>query len=76
LEKPGRAEEYLNQAIRLYQQIGDRYSIPAQLGNFDWTLLRQGEKERAKPYLLKAAELFDLIGLADYAERHRYYANR
>ncbi len=70
-----RANELLNQAIQIYQSIGDQYSIPAQIGNFGWRLLRLGEKEKAKPYLLQAADLFEKIGLMDYAERHRNAAS-
>lgn len=66
-----KANELLNQAIQIYQRIGSQYSIPAQIGNFGWKLLRLGEREKAKPYLLQAAELFGKMGLIDYAERHR-----
>jgi len=66
-----KAEALLNQAITIYQAIGSRYSIPAQIGNFGWEFRRKGKPELAKPYLLRAAQLFEEIGLHDYAERHR-----
>jgi tetratricopeptide (TPR) repeat protein len=50
--------------------IGSQYSIPAQIGNYGWALLRAGEVDRARPYLLQAAQLFADMGLDDYAERH------
>ena len=74
-DEPERAERLLAQAVTIYQQIGDRYSVPAQIGNFGWELLRRGERDCARPYLLRAAELFERMGLLDYAERHRKYAS-
>jgi O-phosphoseryl-tRNA(Cys) synthetase len=62
------------QAPTLYQKIGSRYSIPAQIGNYGLALLRVGQKERARPYLLQAADVFEQMGLDDYAARHRKYA--
>ncbi len=70
IDDPEAADALLNQAISIYQKIGSRYSIPAQIGNFGWALRRLGERKRAKPYLLRAAKLFEEIGLMDYAERH------
>ena len=66
-----RADGLLDQAIAIYQAIGSRYSVPAQTGNYGWKLLRMGEPERARPYLLRAAEMFEQMGLKDHAERHR-----
>lgn len=71
-----RANELLNQAIEIYSKIGSHYSIPAQIGNFGWKLWRLDEKQKAKPYLTQAADLFEQIGLLDYAERHRNAANQ
>ncbi len=65
------ANRMLQQAIDLYSAIGSRYSIPAQIGNYGWTLRRIGKPDQAKPYLLQAAELFAGMGLDDYAQRHR-----
>ncbi len=76
LEEPGKAEELLEQALIIYRAIGDRYSVAAQIGNFGWTLLRLGALDRARPYLFQAAELFENMGLLDYAERHYYYAKQ
>ena len=58
-------------AVAIYEAIGDRYSVPAQIGNYGWTLLREGRAADARSYLLRAADLFDAMGLADYADRHR-----
>ncbi len=71
-----KANEFLNQALQIYQKIGSMYSIPAQIGNYGWKLYRLGESEKAKPYLLQAADLFEKMGLMDYAERHRTAANK
>jgi len=71
-----KANEFLNQALQMYQKIGSQYSIPAQIGNYGWKLYRLGEYEKAKPYLLQAADLFEKMGLMDYAERHRNVANK
>ncbi|MCX7839081.1 MAG: hypothetical protein N2559_06450, partial [Anaerolineae bacterium] len=76
LSDPKQADVLLDQAIQIYKQIGDRYSVPAQIGNYGWALLRLGEADRARPYLLRAAELFDEIGLNDYAARHRRAAGK
>lgn len=66
-----KADSVLKEAIAIYNAIGDRYSVPAQIGNYGWTLHRMGENEQAVPYFLQAAELFEDMGLDDYAERHR-----
>ncbi|MCC7189503.1 MAG: tetratricopeptide repeat protein [Anaerolineales bacterium] len=71
-----RANEYLNRAINIYELIGSRYSVPAQIGNYGWKLYRLHEYEKAKPYLLQAADLFEKMGLTDYADRHRNAANQ
>jgi len=70
-----KANEFLNTAIQIYQQIGDRYSVPAQIGNYGWKLFRLGEHEKAKPYFIQAADLFEKMGLMDYAGRHRQAAD-
>jgi hypothetical protein len=64
------ANRLLTQAIKIYQAIGSRYSVPAQIGNYGWALLGSDQRERARPYLLQAAQLFAEMGLSDYAERH------
>ncbi len=64
------ADAMLAQAVAIYQRIGDRYSVPAQIGNYGWALRRADRKKDAVPYLRKAAELFEIIGLDDYAKRH------
>jgi len=65
------ADRLLEQALAIYRTIGDRYSVPAQIGNYGWTLWRIGRHEQARPYLLQAADLFAEMGLVDYAERYR-----
>ncbi|MDL1897771.1 tetratricopeptide repeat protein, partial [Anaerolineae bacterium CFX7] len=74
IDNPERADAMLEQAIADFQQIGDSYSIAAQIGNYGLALLRLQQAERAQPYLTRAAELFDQIGLDDYAARHRQSA--
>jgi hypothetical protein len=73
LDDPDKAERLLNQALALYQAIGDRYSVAAQIGNFGLALLRADEEARARPYLRKAADLFEAMGLQNYAEMLRGY---
>lgn len=68
------ADRLLEQAIAIYQSFEDRYSIAAQTGNYGWTLRLLGQPEKAKPYLLRAADLFSEMGWEDYAERHRKVA--
>ncbi len=74
-DRPEEADVLLNQAVAIYQAIGARYSVPAQIGNYGWALRRIGQQERARPYLRQAAELFATIGLSDYAERHQRAAD-
>jgi Tfp pilus assembly protein PilF len=64
------ADRLLEQAIAIYSAIGARYHVAAQTGNYGWALLRVGKPDRARPYLLRAAQLFAEMGLDDYAERH------
>ncbi len=65
------ADALLERAIEIFTAIGGCYSVAAQTGNYGWTLYTLGRKHPARPYLLRAAELFDAIGLPDHAERHR-----
>ncbi|WP_129628052.1 tetratricopeptide repeat protein [Candidatus Oscillochloris fontis] len=69
------ATKLLNQAVKLYWSAGDFYSAAAQTGNYGWLLRRLGRADLARPYLEHAATIFDEIGLADFAERHRFAAN-
>ncbi len=66
-----RADELLAQAIDLFTQIGDRYSVPAQIGNYGWALLRLNQAERAQPYFARAAEQFEQIGMKEFAVQCR-----
>ena len=68
------AKILLHEAIQIYEAIGSRYSIAAQTGNYGWTLRRIGQAEQARPYFVEAARLFEEMGLADYAQRHRQAA--
>lgn len=65
------AERLLDQALKLYEQIGDSYAIAAQIGNYGWALRRAGQPTAARPYLQQAAERFAAMGMDDFAERHR-----
>ncbi|NTV62642.1 MAG: tetratricopeptide repeat protein [Oscillochloris sp.] len=69
------ATDLLNQAVSLYWEAGDYYSAAAQTGNYGWLLRRMGRADLARPYLEQAATIFDEIGMADFAERHRFAAN-
>ncbi|MBX0330239.1 tetratricopeptide repeat protein [Oscillochloris sp. ZM17-4] len=69
------ATDLLNQAVKLYWAAGDSYSAAAQTGNYGWALRRMGRADLARPYLEHAATIFDEIGLAEFAERHRFAAN-
>ncbi|EFO79765.1 hypothetical protein OSCT_2363 [Oscillochloris trichoides DG-6] len=69
------ATDLLNQAVKRYWAAGDFYSAAAQTGNYGWLLRRLGRADLARPYLEHAAQIFDDIGLADFAERHRFAAN-
>jgi len=64
------AKQMLAKAISIYEIIGSRYSIPAQIGNYGWALLRAGKFAEACPYFEQAVPLFEAIGLDDYAQRH------
>lgn len=66
-----KATELLNQAVKIYWAAGEQYSAAAQIGNYGWALRRLGRADLAVPYLSEAANLFDQMGLADFAERHR-----
>ena len=57
------ADSLIEQAVAIYEVIGDRYSIAAQIGNYGWTLRRLGQYEWARPYLQRAADLFRAVGL-------------
>ncbi|HTP02610.1 MAG TPA: hypothetical protein VMJ64_14640, partial [Anaerolineales bacterium] len=65
------ADELLERAVQINASIGDQYSIAANTGNFGWELDRLGQKERARPYLLRAADLFERIGMHEQAEQLR-----
>jgi tetratricopeptide (TPR) repeat protein len=71
----GAADQLLGQAIAIYEAIGDRYSVPASIGNYGWALQRVERYADARPYFLRAAELFAAIGFNDYAEQRRDAAN-
>lgn len=68
------ATDLLNQAVKLYWAAGDQYAAAAQIGNFGWALRRQGRPDLARPYLAEAARIFGAMGLAEFAERHRFAA--
>ncbi len=68
------ATNLLNQAVKLYWAIGEQYAAAAQIGNYGWALRRKGRPDLARPYLEQAAEIFAQLGMADFAERHRFAA--
>lgn len=68
---PAQVVGELAQAIAIFTAIGARYHVAAQTGNYGWTLYNLDRKDQARPYLLRAAGLFEAMGLLDYAERHR-----
>ncbi|NJN16325.1 MAG: tetratricopeptide repeat protein [Oscillochloris sp.] len=69
------ATELLNRAVKIYWAAGEQYAAAAQIGNYGWALRRMGRADLARPYLQEAAELFDGMGLADFAARHRVAAD-
>lgn len=64
------ADQLLAEASALFSAAGDGYNVAAQTGNYGWALRRAGRPEAARPYLLRAAELFRELGMLDYAQRH------
>lgn len=68
------ATELLNQAVKIFWAAGEQYAAAAQIGNYGWALRRKGRPDLARPYLEEAARLFDGMGLAEFAERHRFAA--
>lgn len=70
----GPATALLNQAVKLYWAAGEQYAAAAQIGNYGWALRRKGRADLARPYLEEAARLFEALGLAEFAERHRFAA--
>ncbi|MGC9084408.1 MAG: tetratricopeptide repeat protein, partial [Anaerolineae bacterium] len=66
-----KARALLQQAVDLHRAIGDRYSVAADLGNFGLVLRELGRLDEARPYLLQAAEIFDQIGLPQWAAQAR-----
>jgi hypothetical protein len=66
----------LQKACGMYMDIGDRYSIAAQTGNYGWLLYEKGNFRESRPFLLRAAEYFTVLGLYDQAERHQRSGER
>jgi tetratricopeptide (TPR) repeat protein len=69
------ATDLLNQAVKLLWAAGEQYGAAAQIGNYGWALRRKGRPDLARPYLEEAARLFDALGMAEFAERHRFAAD-
>ena len=65
------ATRLLNEAVRLFWASGDQYRAVAEIGNYGWALRRMGRPDLAQTYLVNAADLFDQLGLTDFATRHR-----
>lgn len=70
-ENQAEADRLLEQAIAIYQTFDDRYSIAAQTENYGWALRRLARPEKARPYFLRAAELFMEMGWDENAEQCR-----
>ena len=65
------ATSLLDAALAIYRAIGAHYHEAAQIGNYGWVLRRNGREAEARPYLLRAAELFAAMGMDDFAEEAR-----
>jgi len=70
------ARQALQHACRMYLEIGDRYSVAAQTGNYGWLLYEKGKFAEARPYLWRAAEYFTVLRLHEQAERHQKAGER
>ncbi|MEE8391641.1 MAG: hypothetical protein V3S14_12710 [Anaerolineae bacterium] len=59
------------QALILYQAIGDAYSIARGLYYYALYLIKQGEKTEAIPLLEQSATIFEERGMLQFAETVR-----
>jgi tetratricopeptide (TPR) repeat protein len=64
------AQETMDAALRLYRQIGDRYSEGRALFYFAVLAETQSELEKARSNYQSAAEVWRTIGLEDYVQRY------
>ncbi len=58
------SQQLLEQALVLRQEINDRYSEGADLGNYGIALLQRGRGAEAVPYLQRARAVFADLGMA------------
>ncbi len=58
------SQQLLEQALVLRQEINDRYSEGADLGNYGIALLQRGRGAEALPYLQRARAVFADLGMA------------
>ena len=65
------AKVFLKEAWDLFLMIGDNYSAARESGNFGLCLNQLNHFAEAKPYLQKAANLFDEIGMSEQAQKLR-----
>ena len=69
------AHRLLHEAVATAQAIDYRYGAADALAfSLAGTLVRLGQPDRARPYLLQAAGLFEQMELGDRAERLRQTA--
>lgn len=62
------AEALLEQALAIYHAIGDRYNQAAVFGIHGFALLLADKPQAARPYLLKTADSFEAMGMADFTQ--------
>ncbi|MBP1468798.1 tetratricopeptide repeat protein, partial [Candidatus Chloroploca sp. M-50] len=68
------ADQLLQQALALYQAIGDRWSIAAQTANYGWALHHRNQPAAARSYFARAADLFAVIGSEDRVQKYQQLA--
>ena len=68
---PAQAERRFEEALSLYQAIGGRYSTARALYFYGLWLRAHSQPERARTCLERCAQLWDEIGLPDYAAAAR-----
>jgi tetratricopeptide (TPR) repeat protein len=68
------ADRLLETATAINQAIGERFNPALDSAKYGLALREIGKKEKARLYLLRAAESFAAIGFDDYAETCRVAA--
>ncbi len=62
------------QAVALHEAIGSRYDVAVDHYNFGLVLRQLGRAGEARPHFLRAAALWEAIGLSGRARRARELA--